>query len=301
MVAETVGVKVGDAAPGEGRQLLHERPVHQDVEATGRHRAVFDRPSVQHHIRRMVGRRLDGCGQRHLTGGPRGLPRGHLLDADRHLIDDSRVVLTESLDRVGDGSGEQLGVPGPMGEWDRIDGPVVRPGERAAQSPATSVASLVGHLLTLGHVGWGHLGVGSIVQRRGAGNVARVRSRRCSRTGCQSSAVQTLTYVYGDSTAVLGPLATRAEPHSYDLCRQHSTSLSAPRGWEVIRLIEPETSSEPSGDDLLALANAVREVGLAQDDRGPGPELSDDVVEVGRRGHLRLLADADVRWSETHP
>lgn len=111
--------------------------------------------------------------------------------------------------------------------------------------------------------------------------------------------MQTLTYVYLDSTAVLGPLATRAEPHSYDLCRQHATSLSAPRGWEVIRLSEPdEASAEPSGDDLLALANAVREVGLAHEDTDRG-EVPDDVVEVSRRGHLRLLADADVHWSET--
>ena len=110
--------------------------------------------------------------------------------------------------------------------------------------------------------------------------------------------MQTLTYVYLDSTAVLGPLATRAEPHSYDLCRRHATSLSAPRGWEVIRLSEPDDTSEPSGDDLLALANAVREVGLAHEG-GSEPEVPDDVVEVGRRGHLRLLADADVHWSET--
>lgn len=105
--------------------------------------------------------------------------------------------------------------------------------------------------------------------------------------------------MYGDSTAVLGPLATRAEPHSYDLCRNHATSLSAPRGWEVIRLSEPETSAEPSGDDLLALANAVREVGLAPDARQTQADVPDDVVEVGRRGHLRLLTDAGVHWSET--
>jgi hypothetical protein len=46
----------------------------------------------------------------------------------------------------------------------------------------------------------------------------------------------TLTYVYADQTAVLGPLATYAEPHAYDLCEAHSERLSAPRGWEVLRL-----------------------------------------------------------------
>ena len=32
-------------------------------------------------------------------------------------------------------------------------------------------------------------------------------------------------------TAVLGPLATYAEPHAYDLCEVHSERMSAPRGW----------------------------------------------------------------------
>ena len=57
----------------------------------------------------------------------------------------------------------------------------------------------------------------------GGGIVSDVRSvRRCSRSGCTEPAVATLTYVYADSTAVVGPLATQAEPHSYDLCTQHA-------------------------------------------------------------------------------
>ena len=62
----------------------------------------------------------------------------------------------------------------------------------------------------------------------------------------------TLTYVYADQTAVLGPLATYAEPHAYDLCEAHSERLSAPRGWEVLRLAQPAPPG-PSNDDLLAL------------------------------------------------
>ena len=46
----------------------------------------------------------------------------------------------------------------------------------------------------------------------------------------------TLTYVYADSTVVLGPLATYAEPHTYDLCADHATRLTAPRGWDIVRL-----------------------------------------------------------------
>ena len=42
--------------------------------------------------------------------------------------------------------------------------------------------------------------------------------RQCSKTACVRHATSTLTYVYAEQTAVLGPLATFAEPHSYDLC-----------------------------------------------------------------------------------
>ena len=84
-------------------------------------------------------------------------------------------------------------------------------------------------------------------------------SRRCSRTACDRPAVTTLTYVYADQTAVLGPLATYAEPHAYDLCDRHAERLSAPRGWEVLRLVSDLSPRGPSDDDLLALANAVRE------------------------------------------
>jgi hypothetical protein len=47
--------------------------------------------------------------------------------------------------------------------------------------------------------------------------------------------VATLTYVYADSMAVLGPLSGKPEPHSYDLCEKHAERLSVPQGWQVIR------------------------------------------------------------------
>jgi len=136
--------------------------------------------------------------------------------------------------------------------------------------------------------------------------------------------------VYADQTAVLGPLATYAEPHAYDLCATHSERLSAPRGWEVLRLAPEPAATGPSSDDLLALADAVREAarpveprptgpfGLAADpqddpdhdpdhdpDRDPDPGRGDPGSpggpgspgspgggprETGRRGHLRVLS-----------
>jgi len=136
--------------------------------------------------------------------------------------------------------------------------------------------------------------------------------------------VATLTYVYSDSTAVLGPLATYAEPHSYDLCDAHAARLTAPRGWEVVRLaVDDHGPTGPSQDDLLALVEAVREAARprpevraraaavpggpgapasgrgetgTRDDRtgagGPGPR-GPGRRGLGRRGHLRVLGPAD--------
>jgi hypothetical protein len=108
----------------------------------------------------------------------------------------------------------------------------------------------------------------------------------------------TLTYVYSDQTAVLGPLATYAEPHTYDLCVVHAKGLTVPRGWDVIRLLTEYVDPGPTPDDLLALADAVREAGRPR--RGSGAVAAvgghsdaetTGTVETGRRGHLRILRD----------
>lgn len=99
----------------------------------------------------------------------------------------------------------------------------------------------------------------------------------------------TLTYVYADQTAVLGPLSTRAEPHAYDLCREHAERLSAPRGWEVVRLAREYVDPGPSNDDLLALADAVREAARPAPPQRPQPPAEAGAREVTRKGHLRVL------------
>jgi Protein of unknown function (DUF3499) len=113
-----------------------------------------------------------------------------------------------------------------------------------------------------------------------------VSYRCCSRTACKHPPVYTLTYVYRDSTAVLGPLAAYVEPHCYDLCEKHAGRLTAPRGWDVVRLPVDPDAADRADDDLEALANAVMEA------RPPVRTDAEPVgqgVEVGRRGHLRVL------------
>ncbi len=124
--------------------------------------------------------------------------------------------------------------------------------------------------------------------------------RRCSRSVCSEAAVATLTYVYADSTAVLGPLALYAEPHCYDLCAEHADRLTVPRGWEVLRLAIPDQPQPPNPDDLLALADAVREAAAEhrpETERGNRPPAARGHLEPPpgtentRRGHLRILRD----------
>ncbi|BBY07503.1 hypothetical protein MNVI_28210 [Mycobacterium noviomagense] len=138
--------------------------------------------------------------------------------------------------------------------------------------------------------------------------------RRCCRPGCPHYAVATLTFVYSDSTAVVGPLATAREPHSWDLCVGHASRITAPRGWELVRHPGPLTIN-PDEDDLVALADAVREGRGVLASRPPVNGFSDPAghhaaAPVGvpsagvlaptaqpstgtgrRRGHLRVLPD----------
>lgn len=120
--------------------------------------------------------------------------------------------------------------------------------------------------------------------------------RTCSKPSCSGQAVATLTYVYSDCTAVLGPLATYAEPHCYDLCQKHSERLTAPVGWEIVRLEPDPDSLKPSSDDIEALANAVREAARPRDAvHSQSGEVADppSSVEVSRKGHLRVLRNAE--------
>jgi hypothetical protein len=120
--------------------------------------------------------------------------------------------------------------------------------------------------------------------------------------------VATLTFVYSDSTAVVGPLATVSEPHSWDLCVTHAGRITAPRGWELVRHAG-QLPSVTDDDDLVALADAVREGRDPASVMGGGAAgFSDPTTGVSggalmappapraeqngrRRGHLRVLPD----------
>ncbi len=115
--------------------------------------------------------------------------------------------------------------------------------------------------------------------------------RGCSRATCRAMATMTLTYIYADSTAVLGPLATFAEPHAYDLCEFHARKLTVPNGWSVIKEEISQSGSGPTEDDLMAIADSVREAAatISQSTEDLS-EQEQNAPHIGvRRGHLRAV------------
>ncbi len=113
--------------------------------------------------------------------------------------------------------------------------------------------------------------------------------RGCSRAGCRSTATMTLTYIYAESTAVVGPLATFSEPHAYDLCAVHGERLKVPHGWNVIKQELTGSEPGPSDDDLMAIADAVREVAKRDVADTDAIETESSQSSIGRRGHLRAI------------
>lgn len=113
--------------------------------------------------------------------------------------------------------------------------------------------------------------------------------RACSRVGCRSVASMTLTYVYAESTAVVGPLATYSEPHSYDLCAVHGERLKVPHGWNVIKQELTGNEPGPTEDDLMAIADAVREVAKRSEETSGVASEENSPASIGRRGHLRAV------------
>ena len=99
----------------------------------------------------------------------------------------------------------------------------------------------------------------------------------------------TLTYIYSESTAVLGPLATFSEPHSYDLCVTHGHRLTVPQGWNVIRQEIIDNQVGPSDDDLMVIADAVREAAGANAPLQQRDKSALAQNAIGRRGHLRAV------------
>ena len=140
--------------------------------------------------------------------------------------------------------------------------------------------------------------------------------RRCCRPGCGRPAVATLVYAYAESTAVIGPLAPVPDPHAWDLCERHSAHITAPVGWEMVRVEQIDITDEELDNideaDLTALAEAVREAGrvttgLVDTSQDPieypasrdfnDPETSNHPVHRTKRIEEQAAAEREARRS----
>ena len=116
-----------------------------------------------------------------------------------------------------------------------------------------------------------------------------------------------MTYVHADACVVIGPLSQRAEPGAHDLCADHAAKLTPPVGWQLIRIEGEQAPPERTHDDLLAIADAVREAAQRPGDRasGAGVPSASEASESsaasqdrhgsmpGRKhGHLRIIGDS---------
>ena len=65
--------------------------------------------------------------------------------------------------------------------------------------------------------------------------------------------------------------------------------LTVPNGWEVIRHVADSNAAGPSDDDLMAIADAVREAATAHLQPSQSGVAQVAHSSVGRRGHLRAV------------
>ena len=110
-----------------------------------------------------------------------------------------------------------------------------------------------------------------------------------ARLAVLAGTVLSMACMAGLAPAVVGPLATFSEPHAYDLCAVHGARLKVPHGWNVIKQELDGQTQGPTEDDLMAIADAVREVALKEMPEETPVESSTAQQQIGRRGHLRAV------------
>jgi hypothetical protein len=109
-----------------------------------------------------------------------------------------------------------------------------------------------------------------------------------------------LVFDYSQARVQVGPLREQRDPGVPELCLDHAGRFTAPHGWTVTRLVGfAEPAVAPRRMSLCELADEIRVIGLRGQEtsridqdlaREPDP---DTVVELARRGHLRVLVDAE--------
>jgi hypothetical protein len=69
----------------------------------------------------------------------------------------------------------------------------------------------------------------------------------------------------------------------------HGTRLKVPNGWNVIKAEITNEDVGPSDDDLMVIADAVREVATQSVEKSTSTNVAPSGQQIGRRGHLRSV------------
>jgi hypothetical protein len=69
----------------------------------------------------------------------------------------------------------------------------------------------------------------------------------------------------------------------------HGTRLKVPNGWSVIKAEITNEVVGPSDDDLMVIADAVREVATQSVEKSTSTNVAPSGQQIGRRGHLRSV------------
>lgn len=105
--------------------------------------------------------------------------------------------------------------------------------------------------------------------------------------------------MYADSTAVIGPLPVVQEPHAWDLCAAHALRITAPRGWDLVRHPDLDTTAEDS--DLTALLDAVTGAPVGQRRSGAALVDADRLRRLGVSDPSAALSSAGPADPATGP
>jgi hypothetical protein len=144
--AGAIGVDLIDAAAGERRKLFNDCAVNQNAEAATAHRAMLQRPAVDHNLARLICRTLNRSGERHLITGPW---MRHVLDAKADSDQDVWTLQSHSVDRITYGVTEEVGLVGWMRWLSTPPGQGVRQCQRSTKPAAVPVTTSAGHVSTV--------------------------------------------------------------------------------------------------------------------------------------------------------
>jgi len=149
LCARAVRVDLLNAAAGERGELLDNGAVDEDAKAASTHRAMFQRPAIDHNLTWLICRRLERGGQRHLVGRPGHVEVGHILDSEGDSHQDIWTLQSHPIDSIMYRLAEEVSFAGWMRRLGTTHCQCIRQGQGSTKPPAVTVTMVAGHVRTV--------------------------------------------------------------------------------------------------------------------------------------------------------